>query len=118
MSENKEKLQEAVAELKNAVKNYDRQLAISGWATIAALAMIPASIATGDKMLGACAVTWIVSGFTAIGASVAMKKRDEIALLLANHEFFEQTKKQSAEVTRKEDNTRVQEAPFGPIGLN
>ena len=118
LSENKQELQEAIATLKNTIKSYDRQLSISGWATIAAFAMIPASIATGNKMLGACAVSWIVSSFTAISASVTMKKRDEIASLLARHELFEQAKKASIETTYKEDASSTQEVSFGPIGLN
>lgn len=69
-------------------------------------------------MLGACAVSWIVSSFTAIGASVTMKKRDEIASLLARHEFLEQAEKASIETTYKEDASSTQEVPFGPIGLN
>lgn len=118
MSDKERALQEALAELKKSVKNYGLQVSIGGWSLILGFIAIPIGIATGNKMLGACAVSWIASSFITSCSAAAMKKRDEIISLLARYESLRQSKDSLAGATQQEGGSIIMEAPFGPIGLN
>lgn len=118
MSDKEQALQEALAELKKSVKSYGFQVSIGGWSLILGFIAIPIGIATGNKMLGACAVSWIASSFITSCSAAAMKKRDEITSLLARYEFLQQSKDSLASVTWKEGEPIIRQVPFGPISLN